>query len=108
MKHDRLEKMVKGWFVGSFEPSILSTKSCEVAVKKYKAGEKEEAHYHKIATEITLILGGEVLMNGKKWIDGDIIKISPGEVTDFEAITNTTTVVVKVPSISNDKYLKED
>ena len=106
MKHDHLEKMVKGWFVGAFNPTAYSTEACEVAVKQYYAGEKESAHYHKIATEITLILNGEVLMNGSKWRDGDIITLSPGEITDFEAITDTTTIVVKTPSVLGDKYLE--
>lgn len=41
MKHDRLEKMVKGWFVGAFSPTAHSTEACEVAVKQYCAGEKK-------------------------------------------------------------------
>ena len=105
MKHDRLEKMIKGWFVGAFSPTAHSTDACEVAVKQYCAGEKESTHYHKVATEITLVLSGEVRMMGRTWRDGDIITLSPGETTEFQAITNAVTVVVKTPSISGDKYL---
>ena len=105
MKHNNLDKMVNGWFIGAFEPTVISTEAFEVAVKKYSAGEKESAHHHKIATEVTLILNGEVLMNGQKWIDGDIITLNPGEVTDFEALTDVVTVVVKTPSVNDDKYL---
>jgi hypothetical protein len=105
MKHDRLEKMVKGWFVGAFRPTAHSTEACEVAVKHYCAGEKESAHHHKVATEVTLVLSGEVRMMGRTWRDGDIITLNPGETTDFEAITDAVTVVVKTPSISGDKYL---
>jgi mannose-6-phosphate isomerase-like protein (cupin superfamily) len=104
MKHDRLEKMVKGWFVGAFNPTTHATEACEVAVKKYSAGEKEIEHHHKVATEVTLILSGEVRMMGRTWRDGDILTLSPGEITDFEAITDAVTVVVKTPSISGDKY----
>lgn len=105
MKHDRLEKMVKGWFIGAFNPTAHSTEACEVAVKRYRAGEKESSHHHKVATEVTLILSGEVRMLGRTWLDGDIITLSPGEETDFEAITDAVTVVVKTPSVPNDKYL---
>jgi hypothetical protein len=105
MKHDRLEKMVKGWFVGSFSPTVHSTEACEVAVKQYFAGEKESTHHHKVATEVTLVLSGVVRMMGRTWRDGDIIALSPGEATDFEAITDAVTVVVKTPSILGDKYL---
>mgnify|MGYP006087599555 CR=1 FL=1 len=107
MKHDRLEKMVKGWFVGAFSPTAHSTEVCEVGVKQYCAGEIESAHYHKVATEVTLVLSGEVRMMGRTWHDGDIITLSPGEATDFEAITDAVTVVVKTPSISGDKYLAD-
>lgn len=54
---------------------------------------------------MTLVLSGEVRMMGRTWRDGDIIILSPGETTDFEAITDAVTVVVKTPSISGDKYL---
>jgi quercetin dioxygenase-like cupin family protein len=105
MKSARLEDMVKGWFVGKFEPTLLSTTDCEVAVKSYKKGDKEESHYHKIATEITVILQGRARMAGREWSDGDIVLLSPGEETDFEALTDLVTVVVKHPGASNDKYL---
>ena len=100
--------MIKGWFVGDFEPTCLKTKECEVAVKKYKAGNFEEAHYHKIAKEITYILEGTVRMNGKEYTEGDIILIEPGEIVAFSAITDSKNVVVKVPSVKGDKYIVEN
>jgi quercetin dioxygenase-like cupin family protein len=105
MKKYLLDEMTKGWFVGSFNPSVLKTNDVEVGVKKYNAGAFEEEHYHKIATEITLILSGRVKMFEKIFATGDIIKISPGESTSFEALEDTITVVVKHPGASNDKYL---
>ncbi len=104
MKHARLEDMVKGWFVGDFSPSVVRSKDCEVAVKHYKAGDYEAVHHHRVATEITLIVTGRVEMNGKEWQAGDIITIEPGEATDFRALTDTTNVVVKLPSAAGDKY----
>ena len=105
MKNDRLDQMFKGWFVGGFHPTVFSTDACEVAVKNYKVGECEAAHYHKVATEITLVLTGKVTMFEKSWSDGDIITISPGEATAFEAITDAVTVVVKLPGALDDKFL---
>ena len=55
MKLHKLKDMFKGWIVGNFEPSLYKTDDVEVAVKNYKAGERDENHYHKIATEITII-----------------------------------------------------
>ncbi len=105
MKTARLDEMIKGWFVGNFTPTALATEACEVAVKMYKAGERENAHFHKIATEVTLILSGRVRMMGKEWGPGDIVVLSPGEITDFEALTDAVNVVVKTPGATNDKYL---
>ncbi|MET3119266.1 quercetin dioxygenase-like cupin family protein [Undibacterium sp. GrIS 1.8] len=104
MNHANLKDMVKGWFVGGFNPTAFSTEACEVAVKSYKAGEKESAHYHKVATEITLILSGRVRMGNNEWSEGDIVVLDPGDVTDFEAITDAVNVVVKTPGALNDKY----
>lgn len=105
MKHYRLEDMTKGWFVGAFEPTALHTQDCEVAVKKYRKGDRESAHYHRIATEITVILSGRVRMAGAEWQAGDIISLSPGETSDFEALEDAITVVVKHPGALNDKYI---
>jgi hypothetical protein len=104
MEISQLENMFKGWFIGDFEPSLLKTNDVEVGVKIYKEGDYEPSHYHKIATEFTVILDGSVEMNGKKYETGSIIKILPNESTDFKALTNVKTVVVKIPGASNDKY----
>lgn len=105
MKKFYLDDMIGGWFIGHFEPSVLKTNDFEVAVKKYKKGDYEKKHFHKIATEYTLILDGEVIMSGKKFKSGDIVLIQPNESTDFKALTDVKTVVVKTPSVDNDKFL---
>jgi quercetin dioxygenase-like cupin family protein len=104
MRHARLADMVKGWFVGGFQPTALATDACEVAVKHYRAGEREAAHFHKLATEVTLVLSGRVRMAGREWGEGDIVVLAPGEVTDFEALTDAVNVVIKTPGALNDKY----
>lgn len=108
MKLEKLDRMIKGWFVGNFEPTILKTNLVEVAVKKYKAGDYEPAHYHKIATEVTVIVTGEVEMNGVRYVEGDIIVIEPNEPTDFRVLKDAITTVVKYPGANNDKYLVEE
>jgi len=96
--------MTRGWFVGSFTPTAYATDACEVGVKYYTAAEKESLHRHLIATEITLVLYGRVRMLGSEWGVGDIVVLAPGEISDFEALTDCATVVVKVPGALNDKY----
>jgi hypothetical protein len=101
----KLQDMIKGWFVGDFTPTALKTQSCEVAVKHYQAGDHEAEHFHKIATEITVVVSGSVAMKGQAWGPGDIIVLEPGESTDFRALTDAVNVVVKLPGAPNDKYL---
>ena len=43
-------------------------------------------------------------MSGVMLNEGQIVTINPGEATDFMAITDVTTVVVKTPGVVNNKY----
>ncbi len=104
MEFFKLSSMTNGWFVGDFSPAALQSDAAEVAVKTYKAGALEQRHMHKIATEVTLIVTGRARMNNRVLEAGDIIRIEPGEDTDFEALTDVTTIVVKTPSLVGDKY----
>ena len=104
MEKFALEQFVRGWFVGDFEPSIIKTGDVEVAVQRFSAGTYEAAHLHKKATEITVLVEGRAEMFDQIIEEGSIIKIEPGEVTSFRAITDCTTVVVKYPGAKNDKY----
>lgn len=104
MNTARLDEMVRGWFVGDFQPAAFSTQSAEVGYKTYEADDYEPRHHHKVATEITLLVSGIVEMNGKRYSAGDIIVLAPGDATDFRALTAAATVVVKVPAARNDKY----
>jgi quercetin dioxygenase-like cupin family protein len=104
MKTAHLKDMINGWFVGNFNPTLLKTNEFEVAIKEYVKGEFENKHHHKIATEITVIACGRVRMNGVEYTKGDIVIIPPNQATDFEALEDTITTVVKYPGANNDKY----
>lgn len=104
MKTAKLSDMKRGWFVGNFEPTLYKTNDVEVAVKSYSAGAYEKKHYHKIATEITVVTKGTIRMNGKEYTAGNIIIVEPNEATDFFAVTDAENVVVKLPGANNDKY----
>ena len=106
MKTAKLEDMVKGWFIGNFEPSLCKTEGVEVAVKRYQRGDSEALHHHKIATEYTVVISGRVAMNGVEYGEGDIIVMEPDEATDFECLADgTINVVVKLPGATDDKFL---
>ena len=58
MRIAKLGGMVRGWFVGAFEPTLFHTSEVEVAVQRHAAGTEEAAHFHRIATEITVLVSG--------------------------------------------------
>jgi len=105
MNNSNIKDFIRGWFVGNFNPSLLKTNDVEVGYKIYKKGDKEDEHYHKIATEITLITKGKVKLNDDVFGVGSIITINPNDVIKFEALEDSENVVVKIPGASNDKYL---
>lgn len=105
MKIAQLNEMKGGWFIGNFTPSLHKTNDCEVAVKYYNKDDYETQHFHKIATEYTVIVQGSVQMNGNIYKAGAIIIIEPNLATDFLCLEdNTITTVVKLPGANNDKY----
>lgn len=103
MKHN-LTDFLKGWFIGNFEPALFKTSEFEVGVKTYKKGDFEIKHFHKVATEYTVIVSGRCIMLEQEFCENDIIQINPGIATSFEALEDVVTLVVKVPSIPNDKF----
>jgi len=102
-----LDSMIKGWFIGPFSPSVFKTEQFECAVKRYAAGDHEALHVHQIATEFTVIVEGRVRMNGLEYGRDTILEIQPGNATDFEALTDAITFVVKIPAVHGDKHLVE-
>ncbi|MBI2268232.1 MAG: hypothetical protein HYU80_02150 [Candidatus Blackburnbacteria bacterium] len=107
MKTYRLNEFKGGWFVGNFLPTIIDTKECEVAVKVYKKGDFDEAHYHKLADEITVVVYGKCSINGQIYGPGDIIWLERNDVSKFEALEDSANVIVKIPSVVGDKYVVE-
>ena len=102
-----ISDMVNGWFVGSFKPTLVDTEDVEIALKSYNKGDEEARHFHKVATEITLVVSGRVKMFDKEWKEGDIIVVEPGDITGFEALDDSLNAVIKIPSVKGDKYVVE-
>ncbi|MBV9801647.1 MAG: hypothetical protein JO130_00590 [Solirubrobacterales bacterium] len=107
MTEHNLDQMVRGWFVGDFEPTAYRSSEVEVAIKHYTAGDAEARHVHKVATELTAVVSGSVRMDGRDLHAGDILTLAPGEPCDFLALTDATVVAVKLPAVAGDKYLVE-
>ena len=100
----KLDDMIRGWFVGDFEPTAERSSEVEVAIKSYLAGDAEERHVHQVATELTAVVSGSVRMDGADLHAGDIVRIPPGQPSDFRALTDAVVVAVKLPAVAGDKY----
>ena len=105
MKKFRFEDMKRGWFIGDFEPTAFKTKNFEVAYGMHKKGDVWDKHYHKIATEITLIVKGKVRVNEEIFIKNDIFIVEPNESVDPLFLEDTEYVVIKTISDPTDKYI---
>ena len=51
-----------GYIEGDFTSTLLKAQNVEVAVKKYKKGEYESIHYHKVVAEITVTLQDTIIV----------------------------------------------
>lgn len=105
MQVDKVEDFFKGWIIGNFAPSLHVNSDFEVAIKFFKAGEAEAAHMQLIATEITVVIEGEIRLGDAFFTRGDVITIPPHEVADFVSITDSSLVCIKFPSLPNDKVV---
>ena len=105
MLKEKLSNMIRGWFIGDFEPSVFKTKDFEVGVLTHKKGEEWPKHYHKIATEYTVLLSGSMTICGELIEAGTIFILEPGAVADPVFHEDCTVIVVKTPSVIGDKYV---
>lgn len=107
MEIKSFEDMIGGWFIGNFEPSAYKTDQFEVCYKVHPKGEKWDAHYHKRATEINLLISGKMKINDKVIKAGSIFTIEPYYISAPEFLEDCALVVVKTVSDTQDKYVVE-
>lgn len=93
----------RGWFIGDFEPSLVRVQQFETCYKSFKAGDKELPAVQVVATELTLVVHGEAMINGTVLKEGDLCLVLPGESSDFFALTDCKVIGIKFPSVANDK-----
>jgi hypothetical protein len=104
---DNIKNMSNGWFIGDFQPSIVKTNLFEIGHHHYKKGFVGQKHIHKIATEINYIIKGKLIASGKELTSGDIWIYEPEEISDVTFLEDTDLIIIKHPSITDDKYLVE-
>lgn len=91
--------------MGNFQPALFFSKEIEVGLKRFRAGQCEPNHYQRTAHEVTIIVRGRCLLADRDLREGDILTIPPGVPADFRAITDCILLVIKYPSLPNDKVL---
>lgn len=101
-----LNDFTKGWLVGDFDPCLFRSKDVEIGIKKYLTGDKDTKHYHKETTEYTVVLSGTVKMLDRIFNSGSIIEVKPNTWNEFECIEDAVLLVIKTPSLPNDKFLE--
>lgn len=107
MKVDRIDNMFRGWFIGDFEPSIYRTKEFEVSYMRHQKGERWAPHYHRECVEINYLIRGSMTIQGRLLSAGDLFMFDKGEVADPIFHEDVELIVVKTPSIPNDKHIVE-
>lgn len=101
-----IKDFINGWFIGNFEPSIVRTKSVEIAYQKGKKGEPVPKHYQRVSTEYNLLVKGKMQVNGKEYNEGDFFIFEPYVVCEVEFLEDSEIVVVKMPSVgAHDKVV---
>lgn len=107
MIFNHLKNFFRGWIIGDFVPSLIQTDKFEIGILTHKKDEYWAPHYHKIATEYNVVLNGIVEINEQIFEKNDIFIIYPNEISIPKFLTDVEILVIKVPSIPNDKYLVE-
>lgn len=106
MKKYNLNDYTKGWVVGDFNPTLYRNEHVEVGLKRFNAGETEPSHKQIVATEITIVVSGNIRMNNSYFELNDVIVVEPNEFSDFEAITDCILACIKYPSLPSDRIIK--
>ncbi len=100
-----LSSMLRGWFIGNFEPSVLKTNFLEVGVVTHKKGEEWREHYHTSSIEYNLLLDGIMTVNGTPINKNDIFIIDKNESSSPMFLTDCRILVIRIPDIRNDKVI---
>lgn len=95
------------WAIGNFKPSILKTEEFELGIFQIKKGEKGDGHWH-TAIELNFIIEGECVVVSEgikhKLKTGQIFIYPPKVKSNVSYTKDTTLIVIKVPSLQNDKF----
>lgn len=101
----------KGWFFGHFmDQPLLRSRAVEVAWQDVsgKKSNPTDRHYHRSSIEINVVISGRLRLsvngNTKTVKAGEFLVVYPKTVvSDVTASAHTEVIVVRAPSLPNDK-----
>ena len=93
-----------GWFIGNFSPSVFRTSDFEIAYKTHAKDEEWPTHYHAQAEEINYLISGNMSINNIELVAPIIFVIDKNEIAKPVFKTDVSLIVVKIPSVINDKF----
>lgn len=100
-----IHEFKNGWLMGNFVPSLVKTEDFEIAIHRHQASTGGGDHIHKIATEYNIVIDGEVVLDHTISIRQNGYWITePGQSFDVYFKEYTTLLVIKLPSVPDDKY----
>ena len=105
MRTSNIKKFKKGWLIGDFEPSVFKNKHVEVAHHFHEANFIGERHAHMESTELTYIVRGKLVASGIELVAGDMWIYGAGEVSEVIFLEDTDLMVIRWPSIPDDKVM---
>jgi hypothetical protein len=105
MKISKLSDFFRGWFIGNFEPTLLKTPDFEVGLLSHKKGEVWPSHYHAESVEYNVLVSGSMTCQGVLLEEGAVFVFDKNEIADPVFHEDCKIIVVKVPSVPNDKVL---
>ena len=98
-----VDSFVRGWFIGDFEPSILRTKTWEMALLKHSKNEKWDFHYHAQADEVNVLLSGRMMLNGHEIRSRNMFTIPKKQIACPLFLEDCMILCIKTPSVIGDK-----
>jgi hypothetical protein len=101
-----LSEFTGGWIIGNFTPTLHHNGEFEVSIKRFKKGQSEPSHKQLTATEISVVIEGQVRLANEILVSNQIGVIEPQEFASFEALEDSIIVCIKFPSLPTDKVLK--
>ncbi len=94
MRSFNSKNMLKGYFVGAFEPSVLHIDGIEIAVQIFHKGYFDLMKKSPYAKTCIYILEGKLQIGCELYVNGDILLYDKGELKSFCALEDSKVILI--------------